>query len=171
MAREIKFKVWDKKLNCWMGDGEVIFSDYGDTRLKANPNSIEYIGDETHNYYEESRWVILQYTGLKDKNGNEIYEGDILRVDFVHASWWFYQNPQPTGRDGYSSSQGLCTVKWPYNIDLLMFPEKDFWFETYPTLEKEFNSRLKGTKIDNSRALVFGNIYSNPELVTRAVGV
>lgn len=66
--REIKFKLWHK------GFKKFFTTNYSDQISMMPDGNIFWMGEcETDNF------TILQYTGLKDKNGKEIYEGDIVR--------------------------------------------------------------------------------------------
>lgn len=66
--REIKFKAWDIKAKEWLPWS---FFVNGNTVVCSDEIRLS-IGDDVY---------VIQYTGLKDKNGKEIYEGDIVLSD------------------------------------------------------------------------------------------
>lgn len=67
MNREIKFRSFQ--------DNEIIYQ----RRLGNNGASMFF-----NAIYEDAK--VMQYTGLKDKNGKEIYEGDIFRYELLNES-------------------------------------------------------------------------------------
>jgi uncharacterized phage protein (TIGR01671 family) len=73
--RQIKFRAWDK----------------GKRRMSLQPFTIQEVfynggdtyAEELNEINDRDDLILMQYTGLKDKNGKEIYEGDIVSLNGV----------------------------------------------------------------------------------------
>ena len=132
MNREIKFRAWDKE-NKKM-DAVLIFMV---AENKTYPHSRGYIHNcqdwEEHGLLTNP--VIMQYTGLKDKNGKEIYEGDVLHM------------------------QIKSTVNNNNIIVEIYFQNGAFWFKG------KFYSDCNWHFYNARDREVIGNIYENPELI------
>jgi len=124
--REIKFRAWDKKSE-YMYDPD----DNNMEMFMYLDGLLYYDGDPTENY------ILMQYTGLKDKNGKEIYEGDIVKAKL---------NGSFIGVVVYERG----SFKIEEKMDIKNRP--------YILLEQWNQEDWKTTE-------VLGNIYENPELI------
>lgn len=135
MNRPIKFKAWDKKGRKWLRD----FSVHETGALLHLINSIE----------EDPDIALMQFTGLTDKNGVEIYEGDI-----VHD---ISGKPALVKFGGYSAG----------GMDYYATPAYGFFVQCISGGEEvEDDTETLGAYGPNE---VIGNVFENPELIEKEV--
>jgi hypothetical protein len=81
--REIKFRGFDNENNCWRYG---YYTKLQDGIIKYNAIIYDEDGSLVR-YYIHNEKSISQYTGLKDKNGKEIYEGD-FDIKYGEICFW-----------------------------------------------------------------------------------
>lgn len=130
--RTLKFRVW-------LGDHWVDWLPSVKTHGEYNEVFIDPDQYETHG----GKFYIEQYTGLKDKNGKEVYEGDIVKFDDV---------------DPEANTEDPGKVVFKYGTFVIKCADGGFYYDE--------NQRMVPLGyVKPSLYEVIGNIHENPELL------
>jgi len=139
--REFKFRAWDAKYKSWMPteDDAIMIDMTGQTYFQRKDQQSQYsfVADQ-------KRFVISQYVGLKDKKGQEIYEGDIILM------------PQDATMSCLTGESELCKVGMAGG---------SFGYWLYDRFESFLGWYGEIEVLDDVE--IIGNIWETPEFVEK----
>ena len=142
--RELKFRAWDIENKKMIPVGTLEFFHGGDIHInKTNPET----------YQGKQLRVLMQYTGLKDINGKDVYEDDILKLSY-----------------GIPPASDMVQVVWYSDYYLDMEEEKNIsycgWF--FKNLRENGCSAPAGIEYQDDIEIQ-GNIHENANLLKSTI--
>ena len=143
-----KFRAWDNKKKL-MIDEVVVIDLYHEYIGYLYPSQITQ--GETVSRLPINDVIIMQSTGLKDKSGVEIFEGDIVRIDFNKAENTNIEHAPIYGQYAYEDG----VINWYQEYASFMYDGFHNFGTNYEIFSEEMTDLYE----------VIGNIYENKELL------
>ena len=145
--RELKFRAWDK-----------LFKEMFDVPMLSNKAVSHAVPQKfMPDGVPLAQVELMQYTGLKDKQGKEIYEGDIVKVDEI----WIDKKDDSIretnpfiGEIRFSRYEWIVSLKQRSNLPFSKYLEQMSWGNGWEDWNGDFVSKTRYENIE-----VIGNIY------------
>ena len=140
--RETRFRAWVKELEKMVRVAAIALEKNSFGTKSYAIGTAPHIYDMDNNCYPLEGCVLMQFAGLKDKNGKEIYGGDILDCSYVNPMTGNKVERLFFVEYGKAAFMARCISHSPFGDTYLHF--------------------------ENTKGNIIGNIYENPELLKEA---
>lgn len=167
--RQIKFRAWDDANN------EMVYSDKEDCFYINTKGALFMYGkkptkDKVEDYHKD--YNLMQYTGIKDKNGIEIYEGDLINI-FYESKEYIFDGVYAVRITPYGivfDFKNLLWESYAYN----QFPSEKAKVSDYGFILNDYKNKNSDRRLcvsGSNKYLysnyfeIIGNIHENPELL------